>query len=139
MNGPILTFLNNLYGQNLNTEKIREALSFSTNKKLAQIGDSNLDLIILESEYRNPISEPRSMDNLRKKEGKRETNQNILKKDHELTQYLLNSDYEQNPQGIIGKERSDAYMEAIIGAIYLTNGLCESKKFVEMIYGLKNC
>lgn len=139
MAGRILPFLKNLYGPELNSEKIWEALSFPKNIKLAQIGDSVLDLIILESEYRNPDSEPESMDNLRKKEGKKETNQKMLKKDYELTQYLLNSDYEQNPQGIIGKERSDAYMEAIIGVIYLTKGLFESKKFVEMMYGLKIC
>ena len=133
----ILNFLIKLYGPDLLDEKLLEALSFKTNRKLAQIGDSVLDLIIFESAYRNPNSRPQSMDNLRQKEGKKEANQQILKKDNELTQYLLKNDYEQNPQGKIGKDRSDAYLEAIIGAIYLTKGLCESKKFIEIIYGLK--
>ncbi|UCD44746.1 MAG: hypothetical protein JSV27_11645 [Candidatus Bathyarchaeota archaeon] len=136
MTWHILTILKNLYGPELNDEKIRETLSFPINKKLAQIGDSVLDLILLVSEYRNPSSEPKSMDDLRKKEGKKRTNQKLLKKDYELTQFLLNSDYEQNSQSIIGRERSDAYMEAIIGAIYLTKGLYEAKKFVKVVYGL---
>ena len=123
-------------GQDMDDEKIQEALSYSKNKRLAGIGDSILDLIIREKEYRNPDSDPKSMDALRQSKGKRKKNQEILEKDKELTKHLLERDYTQNPQGKIGLKRSDQYMEAIIGTIYLTCRLPEAWKFIEEIYTL---
>lgn len=134
--GRILTFLIDRYGQDLDNEKIQEALVFSKNKGLAGIGDSVLDLVIREKEYRNPDSDPKSMDDLRQLKAKREKNQEILEQDSLLTDYLLKQDYSQNPQGKIGVNRSDQYMEAIIGAIYLTCDLPDSRKFIEEMYGL---
>jgi len=136
MIGPIFTFLIVRYGQDLDNEKVQEALSYSKNKRLAGIGDSVLDLVILEKEYRNPDSDPESMDALRQSKAKREKNQEILAQDTQFTDYLLEQDYSQNPQGKIGLNRSDQYMEAIIGAIYLTCGLPDSRKFIEEMYGL---
>ena len=134
--GRILTFLIDRYGQDLDNEKIQEALVFSKNKGLAGIGDSVLDLVIREKEYCSPDSDPKSMDDLRQSKAKREKNQEILEQDKQLTDYLLEQDYSQNPQGKIGVNRSDQYMEAIIGAIYLTSGLSDSRKFIEEMYGL---
>jgi dsRNA-specific ribonuclease len=134
--GKIFTFLINKYSQQFNNQKIKEALSHSTNKSLAGIGDSVLDLVIREKEYLTPGSNPKSMDALRQSKGKRKKNQEILEQDKQLTDYLLERDYSQNPQGKIGLNRSDQYMEAIIGAIYLTSGLSDSRKFIEEIYGL---
>jgi len=134
--GQILTFLTEIYGQDLDNEKIQEALSFKKNQSLAEIGDSILDLVILETEYCNSDSSPESMDALRQSKAKREMNRDILGKDAQLTKYLLEHDYSQNPQGKIGLTRSDRYMEAIIGALYITHGLADSHKFIEEIYDI---
>ena len=137
MVGKIFTFLTDTYGKDLYNEKIQEALSYSKNKRLAEIGDSVLDLVILTSAYQSPGSDPKSLDDLRQSKGKRKKNQEILARDAFLTKYLLDRDYTQNPQGKIGVRRSDQYMEAIIGAIYLTCGLPESRKYIEEIYDLQ--
>jgi len=136
--GEIFVIIRDVYGQDLDNEKIQEALTFKKNQRLAEIGDSILDVVILEMEYRSPDSSPTSMDNLRKVKVKREMNQQILRKDSQLTKYLLEHDYSQNPQGKIGLIRSDRYMEAIIGAIYLTCGLDDSQKFIEKIYKISH-
>jgi dsRNA-specific ribonuclease len=137
MVGNIFMFLIDRYGQDFDNEKIQEALTYSKNRSLAEIGDSVLDLVILEKEYRNPDSDPKSLDDLRQFKGKRKKNQEILAQDTRLTNYLLKRDYTQNPQGKIGVRRSDQYMEAIIGAVYLTCGLPESWRFIEEIYDLR--
>lgn len=134
--GRILTFLIDRYGREFTDEKIQEALSYSKNKRLAGIGDSVLDLVIREKEYQNIDSNPNSMDALRQSKGKRKMNQEFLAQDPQMTCYLLEKDYDQNPHGKIGLNRSDQYMEAIIGAIYITCGLSDTRKFIEEIYDL---
>ena len=138
MSNIIIKFLYGLFWSKLEDEKIQEALTHGANKKLAQIGDSVLNLVIYETEYKASQSTAGTMDSLRQSQGRRKKNQEILFNDKILTDYLLERDYIQNPQRKIGLLRADAYMEAIIGAIYLTVGLGEARTFIMEMYNLTN-
>ena len=115
-------------------DKIQEALSFENNQKLAELGDSVLDLIIHEYEYNKPDSKAQTMNTLREKIGTKKNNQKILNNDKRLQQLIIKNDYNQNPPKTIGLIRSDRYLEAIIGAIFIRKYLSEARKFVRHIY-----
>jgi dsRNA-specific ribonuclease len=53
--------------------------------------------------------------------------QGILNQDKGFTQYLIKEHGCTSPAGKIGLERADDFMEAIIGAVFLTNGYKTSK------------
>jgi len=126
--------LSRIFGEDILDDKIQEALSFKNNQKLAELGDSVLDLVIHEHEYKKPDSKARTMDTLRQKIGTKKNNQKILNDDKRLQQLIIKNDYNQNPPKTIGLIRSDRYMEAIIGAIFIRKSLSEARKFVRHIY-----
>jgi len=127
-------FLRKIFENYLEEEKIKEALSFKENQKLALLGDKVLDLILIEHEYNNPKANSESIHIFKEKHHRRKENQILLKRDECLSNYILNNDYEQNPQNKIGVIRSDRYIEALIGVIYHTNGLNKAREFVKEIY-----
>jgi len=126
-----------IFGEDLLDDKIQEALSFKNNQKLAELGDSVLDLVIQEHAYKKPDSSAGTMDSLRQEVGTKKKNQKILNKDKRLQRLIIENDYKQNQPEKIGLIRSDRYMEAIIGAIFLRKGLLEVRKFVRRIYDIK--
>ncbi len=123
-----------LFGEDLLDDKIQEALTFENNQKLAELGDSVLDVVIHEYEYEKPDSKPLTMNTLREKVGTKKNNQKILNSDKKLQKFIINTDYTQNPPKTIGLNRSDRYMEAIIGAIFIRKCLSEARNFVRHIY-----
>jgi len=126
-----------IFGEDLLDDKIQEALSFVYNQKLAELGDSVLDLVIQEHEYKKLDSSAGTMDGLRQEVGTKKNNQKILNNDKRLQRHIIENDYKQNPPEKIGLIRSDRYMEAMIGAIFLRKGLLEVRKFVRRIYDIK--
>ena len=126
-----------IFGEDLLDDKIQEALSFENNQKLAELGDSVLDLVIQEHEYKKLDSSAGTMDGLRQEVGTKKNNQKILNNDKRLQRHIIENDYKQNPPEKIGLIRSDRYMEAMIGAIFLRKGLLEVRKFVRRIYDIK--
>lgn len=126
-----------IFGEDLLDEKIQEALSFENNQKLAELGDSVLDLIIQEHEYKKPDSNAGTMNGQRQKVSTKKNNQKILNNDKRLQRHIIENDYKQNPPEKIGLIRSDRYMEAMIGAIFLRKDLLEVRKFVRRIYNIK--
>jgi len=126
-----------IFGEDLLDDKIQEALSFVNNQKLAELGDSVLDLVIQEHAYKKPDSSAGTMDGLRQEVGTKKNNQKILNNDKRLQRHIIENDYKQNPPEKIGLIRSDRYMEAMIGAIFLRKGLLEVRKFVRRIYDIK--
>ena len=126
-----------IFGEDLLNDKIQEALSFENNQKLAELGDSVLDLIIQEHEYKKPDSNAGTMNGQRQKVSTKKNNQKILNNDKRLQRHIIENDYKQNPPEKIGLIRSDRYMEAMIGAIFLRKDLLEVRKFVRRIYNIK--
>jgi len=133
----ILNHLRRVFGNDLNDEKLHEALDPNRNQKIAEIGDSLMDLIIRENEYKKPESNAKSLDDARQQYASKKRNKDILNIDEELTRYLINKHKCTSPPGKIGLQRSDTYMEAIIGAIYLHKGLKYTRKYVMEIYSLE--
>ena len=114
-----------LFGKDLEDEKIREALLFDQNQRLAEVGDSVLDLVIRLEGYEAVDSSAGSMDKLRQTVGRRTRNQKVLFTDKTLTRFIIENDYPQYPPEKIGLIRSDRYMEAIIGAVFIQKGWCD--------------
>lgn len=74
------------------------------------------------------------MDDARQRYASNRRNREILNKDKEFTRYLITKHKCTSPPGKISLQRSDTYMEAIIGAIYRQKGLEETRKYVMKIY-----
>ncbi len=82
-----------IFGEDLLDDKIQEALSFENNQKLAELGDSVLDLVIQEHAYKKPDSSAGTMDGLRQEAGTKKNNQKILNNDKSLQRHIIENDY----------------------------------------------
>ena len=130
MNSYILSYLHEIYGENLLNPYLQIAFSQGKNKRLALIGDSVLNLVVKLEKYEDPSSTTGSIDDARKKDAKKKMMQAILNRDVAFTEHLIFEHNCTSPVGEIGLQRADDFMEAIIGAIFLTKGFTVSKKYV---------
>ena len=64
----------------------------------------------------------------------RNRHRDIVNSDKEFVDYIIKHDYMGNIQGKIGEDRSDNYLEAIIGAIYLKDGIDAVASFINNVY-----
>ena len=130
MNSFILEYLHEIFGENVLCPQIKIAFSQGKNKRLALIGDSVLNLVVKLREFEDKKSTAESIDDARQLHANKTIMQSILNKDTAFTQYLINNHSCTSPAGKIGLKRADDFMEAIIGAIFLTKGYKASKKYV---------
>jgi len=130
MSSFILEYLHEIFGENILCPQIKIAFSQGKNKRLALIGDSILNLVVKLREYEGNNSTAESIDDSRQLHANKKTLQGILNKDINFTQYLRQNHGCTSPAGKIGLERADDFMEAIIGAIFLTKGYKASKTYV---------
>jgi len=66
---------------------------------------------------------------MRKKYADKYANQLILNQDVSFTRYLNENRFTNSPVGGIGVEKADRFVEAIIGAIYISEGFDIASKF----------
>ena len=137
MKPDILELLHSIIGANFeDSYYLSEALCCENNQKLAEIGDSVLNLTLRKFEYSHPNSTPQTMDDLRQKLGKKKKMKEILNSDKQFVEYL------RDERGYIihdfvGLNRSDTIMEAMIGAIFLELGFVNAEKFTHQILDLR--
>ena len=119
---------------------LKEALNHQDNKKLAEIGDSVLSLIVRIDAYDKPDSNPESMETHKQRLVTKRKMKEILNSDKEFTEYVIMKYGFPNENGIIGLNRSDALMEGLVGAIFLEkenesrSGFSCAQKFIQNIY-----
>ena len=130
MNTFILEYLHEIYGEKILNPQMKIAFTQGKNKRLALIGDSILNLVVKLREYEDKKSSTESIDDARQLLANKKIMQGILNEDIAFTQYLRKDHDCTSPVGKIGLERADDFMEAIIGAIFLTKGYKTSKKYV---------
>jgi len=136
MEKSILGYLQDLFESDFSNEFLQEAFDQDENKCLAEVGDSILDLVIRMIEYRKPDATPKSIDNARQKYASKKALQSVLNGDREFTEYLIECHGCTSPPGHIGLERSDDYIEAIIGATFLIKGLKAACDFSKILLNL---
>ncbi|MCW4011389.1 MAG: hypothetical protein NWF07_00205 [Candidatus Bathyarchaeota archaeon] len=120
--GKLLRKVKDVFGEDLDQGRIREALCFDENQGLASVGNDVLDLCNSLILYRTGHYSSQ-IDTSRQKRFTRDRHRSIVNSDPELVEYLIATDYEENNQQRIGVERSDRYLEAIIGALYLKDDM----------------
>ncbi len=130
MNSFILEYLHEVYGDKLLNPQMKIAFTQGKNKRLALIGDSILNLVVKLQEFEDPDSTTGTIDDARQLHADKHTMQDILNEDRTFTKYLIDEHECTSPVGKIGLNRADDFMEAIIGAIFLTKGYKTSKKYV---------
>lgn len=130
MNSFILDYLHEIFGDNILIPQLKIAFSQGKNKRLALIGDSILNLVVKLQEFENPNSTTESIDDARQLHTDKHSMQDILNNDRAFTKYLIDEHECTSPVGKIGLIRVDDFMEAIMGAIFLTKGYKTSKKYV---------
>lgn len=125
----IFNYLNELYNQGLSSENLNMAFNHNENRKLAELGDGVLDLVIKENEYHKPGSDQATIDKVRQDYANRDKMKEILNDDHQFSKHLKEKGCT-SPIGNFGKERCDAFIEATIAAIYLDKGYEAAKEFI---------
>jgi dsRNA-specific ribonuclease len=131
--GVIFTQIQELFGEKLDNITIKEALTYPDNKRLAKIGDTVLDLVNHTTSYHEKLT-PEMMAQYKELNYSQSNHTRLLNEDQELVRYLLENDYDEYTIENIGEDRADAYLEAILGAIYVTFRTEKSYRFVEQVY-----
>lgn len=126
----MLDYLKELYGYNFPDKYLREAFTQDENRNLAELGDSILDLVIYEYAYNLKEAKPQSLDEARQSIAKNSDLKCLFNRETALKRYLRKKWKCNSPLQTFGKERASAFLEAIIGAIYLSYDLCEARKFI---------
>lgn len=67
MEKSILTYLQKIFESNLSNKYLQEAFVQDENRRLAEVGDSVLDLVIRIMEYNKPNATPKSINKARQK------------------------------------------------------------------------
>lgn len=67
----------------------------------------------------------------------RDNHRDIVNSNKAFVDYLIASDYTENNQRRIGQDRSDCYLEGVVGAIYLKDGIEAVVSFMVEIYHIK--
>lgn len=144
MSSPILSKIQKIMGSEFKTNpRFNEAFRQDKNRRLAQIGDSLLSLFIREREYWKPNSTAQDIEVAKQKVVTKDKMRNIVNGDIEFTRYLVKEHGCTSPIGNIGLERSDAFIEAIIGAIFVEkenekeSGYKAIKDFCNSIFNYK--
>lgn len=123
----ILSIIREVFGSDLSHPWIVEALSYPDNQRIALLGNYALDLcnslILYDGDFFS-----------RQLRFSRENHRNIVNSDRAFVNYLIENDYLENIQKAIGKKRADNYLEGIVGAIYLTQGIEGVAKFMSHVY-----
>lgn len=132
----ILSKIKTIFGPDLSHPKIQEAIHYPDNKKLAQIGNDVLDLCNSITLYDEGFFASQ-IDDSRQLNFSRDNHREIVNADKAFVDYMIKHDYIENNQRKIGKDRSDNYLEGIIGAIYLKDGLKGVVSFIAEIYHLR--
>ena len=130
MNSYILSYLQEIYGEDLHDPFLHTAFSQGINRRMALIGDSILNLVVKLETYEESNSSTEDIDNARQGLAKKKAMQAILNRDIVFTKYLKDEHKCTSPVGKIGLRRADDFMEAIIGAIFLKKGYKVSKQYV---------
>ena len=134
----VSVFLDNLrqiFGEEFSENSfIDEALTDKDdkNRSLAMIGDSLLDLVVTQKAY-SKDKDPENMDKVRQKLADKVAIKDILNQDKEFVEYLGTHYMSIGPQGEIGYEKANRFVEAIIGAVYKSNGFEASVRFTKTI------
>jgi len=136
MKTSILRYLNKLYNQDLTTENLNLAFNQEENKKLAELGDAILDMVLREHEYNRSGSTAETMDKVRQDYANRDKMKKILNNDHPFSKHLKEKGCT-SPIGNFGKERCDAFIEATIAAIYFDKGYEAAKEFILTIFNVE--
>lgn len=136
MEKSILRRLQDLFESDFSNKYLQEAFRQDENKCLAEVGDSVLDLIIRIIEYRKTSATPKSIDNARQKYASKKALRCILNRDRAFTEFLIRNHDCTSPPGHIGLEPSDNFIEALIGAVFLTKGLRVACDFSRIILEL---
>jgi len=121
-----------LFGEDfIDNPSVEEALTQEddTNRALAIIGDSVLNLVINNLAYRKSYC-PACINWIRERLAEKKTNQKLLNKDKEFTKYLVDNEHTKSPVGGIGLEKADRFYEALIGAMYVQKGFKVAENFV---------
>jgi len=126
----ISCYLQDIFEDDLNDPDLQTAFSQGKNRRMALIGDSILNLVVKLEKYEELNSSPEDIHNAGKDLAKKKAMQAILNKDVAFTKYLKEKHECTSPVGNIGLQRADDFMEAIIGAIFLTKGYKISKQYV---------
>jgi len=132
----MLDYLKDLYANNFPDKFLQEAFTQNENRNLAELGDSILDLVIYEYVYNLEEAKPKSLDKARQNIAKNSDLKIILNRETALKQYLRDKWRCSSPLKEFGKERASAFLEAIIGAIYLSYDLCEASRFIKRFFPL---
>jgi dsRNA-specific ribonuclease len=129
----LLSKIKTIFGSELSHPSIKEALSYPDNKKLAQIGNNVLDLcnslILYDEGYFS-----NQMDDSRQINFSRDNHRVIVNLDKEFVDYLISTDYKENDHRRIGEDRADSYLEGIVSAIYLKDGVEGVVSFMSDVY-----
>lgn len=129
----ILSLIRRKFGEDLDQDVIRKALSYPENKLLARVGNDALDLcnslLLFDLDHFSNHVENTQVVNVT-----RSNHSIIVNQDKEFVNFLIDYDYESNNQRRIGVDRADTYIEAIIGAIFLKDGLEGVASFTSQIY-----
>jgi len=137
MTSIILDEICRLFGPDFKTDPIfQEAFDQNANQRLAEIGDCVLNLIVKEKEYRCSDSTSQSINDAQQRYATKNRNQRILNSDLDFTEFLVAKGCT-SPVGHIGLDRADAFMEAIIGALFLERNYDTAKKFTIKILELQ--
>ena len=131
--GTIFFIIQELFGDQLESKMIKEALTYPDNLSLAKIGDTVLDLVNHTTSYKEDKT-PETMNKTKETRYSKSNHTCLVNTDKELVQYLLDNDYDEFTTEAIGEERSDAYLESIVGAIYMTFRVEKSYQFVSEVY-----
>jgi hypothetical protein len=131
--GTIFSKIQELFGQELQNSIIKEALTYPNNSSLAKIGDTVLDLINHTTAYNEKYT-PEMMAKFKETSFTKVNHTKLVNDDKEFVRYLLDNDYEEYTAETIGIERSDAYLEAILGAIWMRLTPKEAYLFVMEVY-----
>ena len=129
----LLQIIREIFGPDLDQGRIQEALKYSVNKELAIVGNNVLDLCNSLIKYdKGYISSKIDAD--RQNLLSRTNHRTIVNNDKAFVEFIIKHDYIQNNQVKIGLDRSDRYLEAIIGAIFLKEGFQRSLNFINGYY-----
>lgn len=132
----MLDYLKVLYADNFPDKYLREAFTQDENRNLAELGDSILDLVIYEHAYNLEEAKQKSLDKARQSIAKNSDLKILFNRETPLKQYLREEWGCSSPIHEFGKEHASAFLEAIIGAIYLSYDLSEASRFIYRFFPL---
>ena len=96
------------------------------------LGDSILNLVVCQKAYCQDKC-PKSLNRIREELADKEANKKVLNQDAVFRDFLGDKHVDVGPQGDIGKDKADRFVEALIGAVYLSKGFNTAVGFTKRI------